>query len=190
MEEELIKRIIAGENAAIEQLYRDHFNKVKSIVMKNGGDLDDAKDHMQDSIIQLIENLKSGKFMRKSKLGTYFVSIAKFKWLEKIRKDIKERENKSTLEDNYYETDPYYIELEESSLDINDHVQEQMKNISEDCQEIIKLFYSIKLPMKVIAEKLGLTNSFVRVKKLRCVNYLRTNLLEIPEVKEKYGYGY
>ena len=55
-------------------------------VLKNSGDEQEGEDIASNTLESFFENLRNGKFKGKSKLETYFLSIAKKKWLTHLRR--------------------------------------------------------------------------------------------------------
>ena len=58
----LLKGIAAEDKGSIEQLYRQYYIMVQSMVLANAGNNDDAADLFQETIIVLYEKNKKGKF--------------------------------------------------------------------------------------------------------------------------------
>ncbi|MDC8003372.1 sigma-70 family RNA polymerase sigma factor [Aureisphaera galaxeae] len=77
----------AERDFALRAVYKGNKEKVCSFVLRNQGSESDAKDIFQEAMIAFYENVRDGKFKGESAIGTYLYSIAKFKWLNQIKKD-------------------------------------------------------------------------------------------------------
>ena len=58
----LLKGLAKNDRKAIETIYKDHYNMVQAMVVKNNGTIDDAKDIFQEAMIVLYEKVKSSSF--------------------------------------------------------------------------------------------------------------------------------
>lgn len=170
---ELITALMNKDNKAFEYMYKQHFGGVKSIVLKNGGSDSDVYDHFHDVVIKLIENLSKGLFRKESKLSTYFLSMAKFMWYDK--KKIVLRENK--LKESLRAHNLSYEEISnEARVDKHKIIYTGMNKLSEECRKIIDQYYFSKIKLKKIADNMGYTYDYARIKKTRCLKKLRAIL--------------
>jgi len=179
--EAIIERIIGGDDNALKKLYKDHFDKIKALAHKHARSETDAEDVFQESLVDMIKNFTADKFRGEASVGTYLYSICRNKFLNLNRNErIKTTELKGDVKIISLDVDNDIIEEEQILLS-------EIKNISEDCQKVLSLFYFYKKPWKEIAEHLGYSEKFVRVKSNRCKNELRKRLLQTPTFKSKYG---
>ena len=177
----MIKLLVSEDHKTIKEVYKRFYPKAIGMVKKLGGDENEGKDIMQLSIIDLISNLKQNKYKSNSKLESYFLSIVKFKWFDRVKKIQRERtinidEMKHPTEDS----------KDIESSDTENIIRTELLNLKQDCYRILRMFYFEKKSMKDIALAMKYTDSFVRVKKNRCMAAFKKNLLTIPEIKIKY----
>ena len=81
---ELIAQVLAGDPAAERVLYDTHVDRVFRLVYRITGDMDQAKDHVQETFIKAFAKL--GEFRAESTLGTWIGAIAVSVALNGLRK--------------------------------------------------------------------------------------------------------
>ena len=83
----LIQAIKDGNEKALGLFYKENFGKIQNMVFKNCGNDDDAKDVYQESMMEVVLQIKNGKLDQlNSKLSTYLYSVCYYKWIDKLRK--------------------------------------------------------------------------------------------------------
>lgn len=163
-----------NEEWAFEELYRDYYAMILKYVTQNNGDNEAAKDLFQEVIIALIKNIRNPEFelYNNTKFGTYLMSIAQKKWLAHLVK----QKNKQVVEVDDSHLD--WRNIDEEFLVEDKEVQylrmeKALDNIGVECKEIILNYYYNEVSLGKIAEIMGYTAGFVRVKKNRCMNKLK-----------------
>jgi len=121
----------------------------------------------------LMTNLAAGKFQGKSRLSTYFLSIAKFSWWDKNKILAKEHDLKASIQKQSMQVDEIN---DHAKFDLHAVLTKELDKIQGGCKELLNAYYFLKLPLKEIATQLGYTNEFVRVKKGRCLKSMRGKL--------------
>jgi RNA polymerase sigma-70 factor (ECF subfamily) len=81
---ELIALVLAGDPSAERVLYDTHVDRVFRLVYRICGDMDQAKDHVQETFIKAFAKL--GEFRAESTLGTWIGAIAISVALNGLRK--------------------------------------------------------------------------------------------------------
>ncbi len=66
-------------------MYEQNYQFVERFVLKNNGNVDDAKDIFQDIMLALIEKIYADDFELTASLSTYIFAIGKNLWLKKLR---------------------------------------------------------------------------------------------------------
>ena len=177
-ENALVDGLQTEDNKAIQYMYDTYKNGIFKFVTDNKGSTEDADDLFQEALLATIKNLKRGKFEKSAKLSTYFYSIARYKWLTVLKK----RGRSGQLIDSDNELD--FIELsqqeyqnqfiEEEKNDKIKMIANSLAKLKQDCRELLIAFYYEKKNMKQLAKRYNYTEGFVRVKKNRCMESLRT----------------
>ena len=57
-------------------------------------------------------------------------------------------------------------------------------SISPDCIQLLKSFYFDQKPLKDLAAEMGLTDGFIRIKKMRCMEALKKLVENHPDYKK------
>ena len=63
----------------------------------------------------------------------------------------------------------------ESSLD-KEFINNHLSKLSENCQELIRLYYFMKVRLKDVAGMLGYSENFIKIKHKRCLDEFREKL--------------
>ena len=149
---------------------------VARFVLDNGGSGADAQDMFQEALVLFDRNLREGRFEGKSALKTYFVAIAKWRWVTLRRQ-----------QGRYAELSPaqYDGEAESPEADIlraehRELLAEAMGHIGERCRELLRL-YQLDFTMEEIAGKMGYSGADTAKKEaFRCRMRLREHLEKHP----------
>jgi RNA polymerase sigma factor (sigma-70 family) len=168
----LLEGLAAEDKATIEQLYRDQYNMVQSLVVNNNGSSDDAADIFQETMIVLFEKVKSGTFELNCRLKTFIYSVAKRLWLKKLQQQQRYSSNTDHLE----ETVPVEEELELHMKKQNDFtiMESAMSKIGEPCKSLLQAYYLQKKQMTEIAQDFGYTNADnAKTQKYKCLVRLK-----------------
>jgi len=173
-DEALVTGLLNEESLAFKYMYDNFKPMIIKIVQGFKISNDYVDDIFQDGLIILIKNLRNGKFSGNSKVSTYFYGICKNLIFQKSSK----KTEVSLNSDQEFLLDQVTEDLSEmEGLIQKEHefslLEIAIKQISEDCQKIFKGFYYQKKSMNILAEELGYTSAFVRVKKNRCMNHLK-----------------
>ena len=185
LEEDLIllEGISAEDRNSVEQLYRQHYIMIQTMVLANAGTKDDAADLFQETVIVLYEKIKNGSFELNCLLKTFLYSIARRLWLKKLQ----QQQRFISQPDNLEETVPVEDEIENHLKLQNDFfiMENAMNKVGEPCKSLLQAYYLQKKHMNVIAQEFGYTNAdnaktqkykcLVRLKKLFFAQYKNTD---------------
>ena len=185
LEEDLIllEGIAAEDRNSVEQLYRQHYIMIQTMVLANAGTKDDAADLFQETVIVLYEKVKNGHFELNCLLKTFLYSIARRLWLKKLQ----QQQRFISQPDGLEETVPVEDEIENHLKLQNDFfiMESAMNKVGEPCKSLLQAYYLQKKHMNVIAQEFGYTNAdnaktqkykcLVRLKKLFFAQYKNTD---------------
>ncbi|MBL7816125.1 MAG: sigma-70 family RNA polymerase sigma factor [Saprospiraceae bacterium] len=140
---------------ALRQIYQsDKLHKtIVSYVLGHGGNSQDAEDVFQDTIILFDRQLREGNFKGQSSLATYFMGIAKWRWVSIRRKFGGDLELKPEQYDAPIESVEARV-IEDEKREIIDEI---LSKIGERCKTILKL-YKLSYSMEEIAAELKLSS--------------------------------
>ncbi len=166
-DQDILKNLQSGQrNKALKFLYKE-FPKIQSNVCSSGGTKEEAEEIFSDALMLLVDKVSKRDFELTSKLSTYLYGIARFLWLNELKKPRrkKELEWSDTLILNGEDLD-YDSEKEEEFKALENVISQ----ISEKCQKVFELFYYQKESMVTIAEMLGFTSvNSAKTQKYKCM---------------------
>ena len=176
---------VKGSDLAMRQIYKDCYPITENLVLKNSGNIADAKDVFQESMVIFYYKVKAEDFKLSSKISTYLYSISKNQWYKRIR------DNKKNIEVEM----PEYLEVENNSDPIPTQKEfddrqialaELLQQSGEKCIKLLKAFYIENLSMLKIAKILDYSSEQVaKNKKARCLKKIRAVMLQDKEYLEK-----
>lgn len=176
----LVIAIKNNNESVLKELYQKNYPKVESLILKNNGTKEQAKDFYQEAFIALWKNVKQEKFIPKNEtaLQGYLYQIAKNKWTDYLRSsqfkkttslegEIMPEENQDDAIKNLLTKETELIQLEKG-----------LKKLGEECKTLLKLFYYKKNNLKEIAQIFNIGEASARNKKYRCILHLKQLILE------------
>jgi RNA polymerase sigma factor (sigma-70 family) len=168
----LLKGLARNDRKAIETIYRENYNMVQALEVKNSGSIDDAKDIFQEAMIVLYERVQSEAFELNCQIKTYIYSVSRRLWLKKLL-----HQNRFLTTD---ESDHEVISVED---DFEEHekqhgeflmMERAMGNLGEPCKSLLEAFYMQKRSMQEIASNFGYTNAEnAKNQKYKCLMRLK-----------------
>ena len=172
------------EPAAFEALYRQYFRMVAKQALVMGVTGTDIEDLFQELVLILVRKVRDTEFKLSAKMSTYVYAVARNLLLKKTGKKAEFPVEESTL-----------LALEESwsadELDARIEMEDRLNVVvgylellEDDCREVLRLSFYEKLPQAEIAQVMGYSDSFVKVKKHRCLEYLRKQVITHPLFKD------
>lgn len=173
--EALVEGLKSEEPAAFEQVYQEAYRLVEYYIKSNGGDKIATQDIFQDGIIALVELARKPEFALTAKVSNLMYSICRNIWLKSFRKKGKEVYVEQFHPSAELVEIPNFGE-EESEDEAYQEVVKTIEQIGEKCKEIILLAHYQGVPRDEIAEIMGYSSAFARIKLFRCMNRLREQL--------------
>ncbi len=180
----MLKGTTLERNDALQHIYENNRERIVTMVVSNSGNTAQAKDIFQETIIVFYENVTQGIFKGESAISTYLYSIARFKWLNQIKKDTVRTDHHTKASDIPH--------IEESALSMFVESEKQAKVLEvlallgDSCKKLLIASIYHNQSMKEIVAELNYGNEQVaRNKKYKCIKSLkeliaaRPNLLKI-----------
>lgn len=168
----LLKGLARNDRKAIETIYKDHYNMVQAMVVKNNGTIDDAKDIFQEAMIVLYENVRSDSFELNCQIKTYLYSVSRRLWLKKLlsqsRLIIAEEADQDLVS-----VDDEVEDHEKLNVEFN-MMEKAINSLGEPCKSLLEAFYLKKKSMQEIAASFGYTNpENAKNQKYKCLMRLK-----------------
>ncbi len=157
-----------GNFRLLDELYSKNAPQVKRWILNNSGNIEDAKDIFQETIISLIKKAYDPDFCLTYPIGGLIFQISKNKWTDELRKKktarkvrndinlrLKDREEDFTLFIEKLELE----ERQQKKLDVS------FEKLSEHCRQLLKLFVEGAKAMDIVnALKMNNVNTVYRRK--------------------------
>jgi RNA polymerase sigma factor (sigma-70 family) len=123
-------------------------------VQQHGGSEQDGKDVFQDTMILFDRNIRSNTFEGRASLQTYFVGIAKWRWLavQRQRKNLVELDTAEHIKEAVQSPENQMISDEKRLL-----FDESLAQLGKRCQALLGLV-RLEYSMKEIADALELSS--------------------------------
>lgn len=160
-----------NSNVAFAILYQQYFIYTKKFVLNNKGNLEDAEDIFQDSLVILYEKLYTDDFKARTCLGYYISGISKNLWLKKLRS----KEFFIEIPENYYATHQEEINLAiENERDYWDRLNGYINSISTHCKNLIQDIFMKNKSIEEIQSKYQYSSKHnAQNQKHKCVEQIR-----------------
>ena len=165
-----LKALLNNNTEVIISIYKDNFYKVKSFVIKNRGQKQDAEDIFQKALLQLAVRYKKEEFVIKTSFEAYLFTVCKNLWRREL--------NKSKIK----VTSDGFFELKDNNEDIALATLEQkrwelftesLELISDNCKQVLKLFFEKVSYAKIVETFKYNSETVARQRVFKCKGKLR-----------------
>jgi RNA polymerase sigma factor (sigma-70 family) len=181
---ELILRFIKGEQLCFEQLIHRHKNKIFAYISLYIRDQALAEDIFQDTILKVIQSVKSGKYSDNGKFLSWVMRIAHNLIIDHFRR-LKQM---NTISNDNYESDLFNsksfaednIEDDIIKQQIHKDVRNMISSLPDDQREVVILRHYADLSFKEIADVTGVSINTA----LGRMRYALINMRKIMEEKK------
>jgi RNA polymerase sigma-70 factor (ECF subfamily) len=163
---EVIKQIAGGDKRALETLYTRHSGRTFKFLLRLAANRSAAEDLTHDVFLEIWKS--AGRFEARSSVGTWILSIARFKALDARRKQRSLTEHDLPAR---AEPTPEMTAMKEST---GNYMRECLAQLSAEHQEIIDLVYFHEKSVAEVSLILGIPENTVKT----CMFYARKNLKE------------
>lgn len=170
--------IFEKDEMALKAFYLTNFSSVRSYVLANSGTEEEAKDIYQEAFIIAWRKVQNKSFTEtyENALPAFIFKIAKYKWLDELRRK-KSLQAKMNITENNLEENP-----EEAFTDERDKwislVAEKLKLLDDRCRRLLTDFYYGEKKIKDLAEINNWTEATAKNNKYRCLEKLRKYIKE------------
>ncbi len=160
---ELLDLIKQGySNQALRFLYKNVQPKITNWIKQNNGDEDEAQDIFQDSVLAFYQYVIDGKFREENSIEGFIFSIARNKWINRVKK-----RNKESLEL------PKNISVSESygqnSVFRSKEIEKLLNQLGEVCKELLTYSIFYKMTMEDIAIRMNYSSeNAAKTKNYKC----------------------
>ncbi|QDY99957.1 sigma-70 family RNA polymerase sigma factor [Nitratireductor mangrovi] len=167
-DEGLIRRIEAGDQAAMRVLYARHAKRVFHYLMRFTRDSAAAEDLTNDVFIDVWKG--GNRFEGRSQASTWLLAIARYKALSARRRQRETVDSETVLEN--WEAPGDTPEVTAQKADKGRRLRECIEQLSQEHREVINLVYYQEKSVKEISEITGAAEATVKTRMF----YARKNL--------------
>ncbi len=172
-EKRLIQGLANEDKNCIEQIYREHYSMIQSLVVNNNGSADDAADIFQELMIVLYEKAKSGNLELHCQLKTYLYAVSRRLWLKKLSQNQRFSAIPAENIEEPVAADED-VEMHQRRQDEFNIMEAAMGKIGEPCKSLLEAYYIQKKQMQAIASDFGYTNADnAKTQKYKCLVRLK-----------------
>lgn len=183
---ELLEAIINAKerNNAVRFIYSEYFDTISSLITYNKGSMQDAEDIFQEVVVNFIDIVQKGKFRGESSIKTFLVSLARYTWLNQLKKN-----NRSANRDVVFEKGREHEEADVSEylsdMESKKELMTTIEKLGETCRKILILFYYEGLSMREMLSHFSYENEqVVRNKKHKCLQQLTQLIKSNPLIRK------
>ncbi|WP_179376766.1 RNA polymerase sigma factor [Winogradskyella wichelsiae] len=165
-----LKALLNNDAKIINSIYKNNFYKVKSFVLKNKGQQQDAEDIFQKALLQLAVRYKKEKFVIKTSFEPYLFTVCKNLWRRELNKSKIEVTKEGLIELRDDNEDIALAVLEQKRWEL---FNESLELISENCKKILKLFFAKTSYAEMVEIFNYNSETVVRQRVFKCKNSLK-----------------
>ena len=177
-----LKQVGAVREKTLEQIYKDEKLRktVVAYVLHNGGTPQDAEDVFQDTLVLFDRQIRDEKFQGQSSWATYFVGIAKWRWVSLRRKFGRDS---FELKIEYHDSPVESVEARVIEGEKRTVIDAVLSQIGTRCQQVLT-YYKLSHSMEEIAELMNLSSPEMAKKvAYECRKKFKEFVLNNPEYR-------
>lgn len=156
-----LRALCEGNSAVLREVYRRFAPQVRSWVLGNNGDDDDAKDLMQEALMAIYDRYCGSDFRFTGNFGGLLMVIARRMWYDQLSK--KKRQEDVRKEDLYgqLEEEPLLEAAEQAMMEKQrmDVLSEVFELLSDQCRQLLTLFAEGEKDPDKLATQLGIPSA-------------------------------
>lgn len=180
-----ITALLNNDHKGIRAIYTNFSSGIKSLVLKNSGNLQDAEDLFNELLMEICEKARKGSFVLTCPFDAFIKMMAYRRWVNKLNKTSRKMVTISDMQ-GYDTVADEDVNAKTEALDRLSQkealFQEKLKDLSEGCQKVLKLSWTVK-PMEKVAKMLDVTYAYLRKRKSVCMKKLVTLVQESEKYK-------
>ncbi|WP_299107085.1 sigma-70 family RNA polymerase sigma factor [uncultured Tenacibaculum sp.] len=175
-----LKALVEEDKRVLLTIYKNNLPKVKSFVLKNNGNMEDAEDIFQKALLQISMRYKKEKFTITTSFDGYLFTVCKNLWRRELNKHKNRVTNSEIVElaNEDRENSLALVEQKRQELFI-----EKMKEISENCRQILFMFFAKTSYAEIVAATEYNSETVVRQRVFKC----KKKLTEIIKADKRYN---
>jgi DNA-directed RNA polymerase specialized sigma24 family protein len=179
IQRDILSDLRGENNQAFGALYKNYFGTVKRFVLHNNGNVQEAEDLFQDTLLVFVGKIRQDDFVLTASVKTYLMAIAKHLWLKKLRGTALEVLFDEASNATFYENIQVAIEQETTYWD---KLQYYLSKITAHCSRLMHDMFFQNKSIEVIQQEYGYsTKHNAQNQKHKCMEQIR----KVKEQDEK-----
>ncbi|MCL5127535.1 RNA polymerase sigma factor [Algibacter sp. L4_22] len=182
-DQKYIDGLLKNNSFIIQAIYDKFVPKVINYIKQNSGNIDQAQDVIQDTLITIYNQASEKNLQLTCPFDAYFFLLCKRKWLNVLKKSSNKEVtiNEEVLskgdeaQELAFETSVFG---EKQAL-----FAEMFEKLGNACQDLLKATFKIK-SMEEVAASLNVTYAYARKKKSLCIGKLTELVRESPKFNQ------
>lgn len=174
-EQELVRRVLAGDPDAEREFYDTHVDAVFRLAYRVAGDMDLAKDFTQEAFVRAFDRLS--QFRGEASVSTWLRRVTMSVSLNGLERVNTRRNRETPLDDMVIESPA----IETDTLDLKDRLTVAIGELPAAQRGVIMMHDVEGFTHQEIADALGITVSSSKVRLFRARARLRISLADLAE---------
>ena len=175
-----VEGIRHGKREVLDNIYSRYFTKIKAMVVKNSGSLEDARDVFQEALIAIYRNSQKPAFQLTCRFDTYLYAISRNLWFLNLR---KKNIQFTTMDDVTLSESVEDLEETVNSIERYQLYKRMFAELGEQCRKLLLLFME-GTDMKTIASEMGFASeSYAKKRKFKCKEQLIAKITKDKDYK-------
>ena len=180
----LLNGLLNADRHCIREVYDLALPAVIQWVRQNRGQESDARDIFQEALLALYKRLESGDFQLTCQLKSYLRILCRNLWLTRLRDNQKYSDVELGPGEEIAPDQLVTEQIEQSER--QQLYRKHFDRLGENCRKILRLSFD-KVPQKEIAQKLNLSEAYVKKRKFLCKKQLIESIKADAVFKELTG---
>ncbi|MGA0559289.1 RNA polymerase sigma factor [Larkinella sp. VNQ87] len=172
-DQDFYEALLRRDERAYHFLYASTYPSFRHWVLNNQGNEMDAEDAFQKGLLNFMLNLETGKYQLQA--GTRITTVAfeycKRLWITELRS--ARHRHRGEMPAHLELADTSDVEKDLERMDVVKSVQQSLSLLKDTCRKLLEWFYVDELPLREIAERLGMKEDSVKSKRYQCAEKLK-----------------
>ncbi|MBN8703686.1 MAG: sigma-70 family RNA polymerase sigma factor [Bacteroidetes bacterium] len=183
-DQDILLAIKSGNSESVlTHLYKVAKPKVKSLVLQNNGDEDEAQDIFQDAVVAFYKYVLAGQFKEGNSVTGFIYSISRNLWINRAKQKNRLVGNIENHTDVQFDGADAYTQTVSKERALK--IQEILAMLGERCKELLTYSIFNKMSMEDISQKMGFSNAdTAKTKNYKCKQRLIQLVKENQHLKE------